>query len=159
MPLPKEVEALFDEAGGLKLAAELDANPDRPKLGDINKRYDSQGRLKATPVVPPEAQHRHSGVVDVDMTNYYYGMMALSIMGAGLAGATAYLWKRVKKNDEYLEAIREYTSRLVNETRCGNMAYSSLLDDMELEDEGTVVWTKYAPDSEDELTAPRDTTH
>ena len=117
---------------------------------------------KATPILPPDLRVASSpsvNLIEVDVTKQYYTMVGLSIVSAGLAGATAYLWKRVKKNDEYLEAIREYTSRLVNETRCGNMAYSSLLDDMELEDEGTVVWTKYAPDSEDELTAPRDTTH
>lgn len=151
MQLPKQIEELFDADGNL--AVELDAHPDRPKVGDINKRYDSQGRLKAAPVVPPEAQ-QDDGFIDVDMTRYHYGMIALSLLGAGLAGTTTYLWRKVKKQDEYLEAIKEYTSRLVNETRCGNMAYSSLLDDMDLEDEGTVVWSKdYIPDNEDELTA------
>lgn len=151
MNLPKEIEELFDESG--ELIAELSANPDTPKVGDINKRYDSQGRLKARPVTPPEWAE---GIVDVDMTKYYWGMVGLTALSTGLAGATAYLWRRVKRNDEYLEAIKEYTSRLVNETRCGNLAYSSLLDDMDLEDEGTVVWEKeYFLDEDDAEPKPR----
>ena len=102
--LPPELESLFDSSGNLK---------------------------KATPVLPPEALKLDTdGMVDIDMTNYYRGMWAMAITSVALTAGVSYLWRKVKRQDEYLEAIREYISRSVNETQCGKLAYVSLLEDM-----------------------------
>lgn len=112
---------------------------------------------KATPVLPPEGflpkeePLTTEGVVEVNMTRYYAANVALTAATFGLTAATAYLWRKVKKQDEYMEAIREYTSRLINETRCGQAAYVTFLDDEDLEDD-TVNWNnEREPVDEDDL--------
>lgn len=83
---------------------------------------------KATPVYPPSAELK---VVEVNMTYYYYTAVGLTLSTLGLTGVSTYLWRRLKRQEEYMEAIREYVSRLVNETSCGKNAYTSLLDEIE----------------------------
>lgn len=69
-------------------------------------------------------------VIDVDMTKYHYAMVAMSVTTTGLAGATGYLWYRLRRNEQYMEALKEYISRLVS-TDCGKEAYETFLDDVE----------------------------
>lgn len=89
---------------------------------------------KATPVQPPSDFKMPSAelrVVEVNMTYYYYTAVGLTLSTLGLGGFSTYLWRRLKRQEEYMEAIREYVSRLVNETNCGKSAYVSLLDEIE----------------------------
>jgi len=83
---------------------------------------------KATPVYPPSAELK---VVEVNMTYYYYTAVGLTLSTLGMGALNTYLWRRIKRQEEYMEAIREYVSRLVNETSCGKNAYTSLLDEIE----------------------------
>lgn len=94
---------------------------------------------KATPVHPPVAPE--VDVIDVDMTHVYTILGVLSVSTVALSASTAWLWKKTRKNEEYLEAMREYVSRLVNETECGQTAYATLLDEIDT-DEPPVDWSE-----------------
>lgn len=87
---------------------------------------------RAKPVYPPAPQQ---DIIEVDMTTTYVMLGLLGVGVAGLGASNFYLWRKTKKNGEYLEALREYVSRLVNETECGAMAYETLIDDFESETE------------------------
>lgn len=133
--LPENVSDLFDKDGNL--AVNLSAK-------------------KATPVAPTEKlpwmdeEPVGQPVLEVNMTRYFAANVALGVATVGLSAATAYLARKVRKQDEYLEAIREYTSRLINETRCGRQAYDTFLEDEGLED--TVNWAnEREPVDEDDL--------
>lgn len=80
---------------------------------------------KAAKVLPPPSEPE---IIEVDMTSTYTVMGVLTVAVVGLTGTTAFLWRKTRVNAEYLEAIREYVSRLVTETDCGNKAYRSIVD-------------------------------
>ena len=85
---------------------------------------------KATPVQPPVREE----IIEVDMTTTYFVMSALTVSTVGLGVTTAVLWRRSKKNEEKIEAISEYVSRLINRTEVGRVAYQTLIDDIEKEE-------------------------
>lgn len=94
---------------------------------------------KATPVRPPVHEPE---IVDVDMTNVYTALGLLTFTASALGISTVLLWRKTRRNEEYLEAMREYVSRLVNETQCGHTAYRTLIDEIEEDDEPPVDWSE-----------------
>ncbi len=88
---------------------------------------------KAAPVYPPQPES-----IDVDMTTVYTVMSLLTVSTVGLGISTTLLWRKARKNEEYITALGDYVSRLVKDTECGKVAYQTFLDDEE-EDE-VVVW-------------------
>jgi hypothetical protein len=111
---------------------------------------------KAAKVYPPVLDPE-PGIIEVNMTTVYTTLGLLTATTAGLSITTAYLWRKTRRNEEYLEAIREYVSRLVTETKCGNMAYTSIVDGAAEEDalEDTVDWSDEVgvyPEEEEEAT-------
>lgn len=94
---------------------------------------------KATPIRPPAYE---SEIVDVNMTSVYTTLGLLTFSTVTLGVSTALLWRKTRRNEEYLEAMREYVSRLVNETECGHTAYRTLIDEIETEDEPPVDWSE-----------------
>lgn len=131
MEIPPEIMDLIDseeELEEFKQLLEIEQLPTR------EYEMDDTPIRKARPVTPPEAMSSlEGGEVDVDMTKYYYGMVGLSLLGAGLAGATGYLWRKVKQNNESIEALSEYASRLINHTDCGREAFETFLEEENLE--------------------------
>lgn len=116
---------------------------------DVNARYDRYGNLKAARVYPKPEGHLE---VEVDMTKHHLALVGLSVASVGLGATTAYLWRKVRKQDEHMEAVREYLSRLINETSCGKGAYVTFLVDEDLDDEETVNWAnEREPVDEDDL--------
>lgn len=87
---------------------------------------------KATPVPPPATDEEF---VDVDMTKMYYAVSALGIATAGLTASTVWLWRKVRRTEQHVEALAEFTSKMVNDTECGKAAYATLMDGAVLEDE------------------------
>lgn len=87
---------------------------------------------KATPIAPP--MYDVGDIVEVDMTKLYLTVGALTVTTAGLAGVTTVLWRRVRREIEYREALSEYIQRLVNRTDCGYAAYQSFVEDDEAEE-------------------------
>lgn len=117
---------------------------------NVEALYTANGDLKAKPVLPPEELDTSGSAVEVNMTTYYLTNIALSAATVGLGAATAYLWRKVRKQDEHMEAVREYLSRLINETNCGKEAYVTFLVDEDLEE--TVNWAnEREPVDEDDL--------
>jgi len=98
---------------------------------------------KATPIAPPVIDE--PSYVEVNMTALYATVGTLAVSTVGLAATTVVLWRRSKRNAEYLEALSEYTSRLVNQTKCGRQAYDSLVDEIE-DDEATEPETTDLPE-------------
>jgi hypothetical protein len=99
---------------------------------------------KATPVYPPgakitiDADGKHitsrvlpelePDVIEVNMTTYVVVTTTLAITTVGLTAAVVKLWRRTKRNTELIEALGDYTAKLVNETDCGSEAYQLLVD-------------------------------
>ena len=130
-----------------KLTATSDINSLRERAAKLNEqsRHDLHEELKkAARVYPPE-----ENVVEVDMTKFHLAMIALGITTTGLGAATAYLWRKVKKQDEQMEAVSEYLSRLINRTDCGRKAYETFLEDEGLE--APVNWSESENIDEDDL--------
>jgi hypothetical protein len=90
---------------------------------------------KASKVYPPV----EDDIVEVNMTGLYTTVGVLSVATIGLTAATSYLWRKTKRNQEYVEALAEYVSRLVDETECGKVAYQSIVDGAT--DEAPVDWS------------------
>lgn len=127
--IPENVEKLFDKEGNLA----VDLETKRPVQ-------------KAKPVVPPHVVEEQTK--SVDLTKYHTGMTILALGGAGLAAATGLLWRKVKSQNESIEALSAYVSRLVNETSCGRMAYDTFVDE---DEDGTVNWNDDEFIDEDDL--------
>lgn len=114
---------------------------------DVNARYDQYGNLKAARVYPKPDGHIE---VEVDMTKHHLALVGLTAASVGLSATTAFLWRKVRKQEEHMEAVREYVSRLINETNCGRLAYDTFLEDEGLED--TVNWAnEREPVDEDDI--------
>lgn len=95
---------------------------------------------KATPVHPPEPTRN---VVEVDMTQVYLYMGGLALSTAMLGVGTIISLKLQRRNREHIEALSEFTSRMINETDCGHKAYETLLAEYEDEieaQEQTATW-------------------
>lgn len=86
---------------------------------------------KAARVTPPMPE---PDIIEVDMTNVYATLGLLSVSTAALAATTVTLWRRVRKNAEDVETLREYTSRLVRDTECGELAYRNIVAAAEAEE-------------------------
>lgn len=126
----------------VNITAREDTLPD-----DVNARYDRYGNLKAARVFPKPEGHLE---VEVDMTKHHLALVGLSVASVGLGATTAYLWRKVRKQDEHMEAVREYMSRLISETNCGRQAYDTFLEEEGLEE--PVNWAnEREPVDEDDL--------
>jgi hypothetical protein len=101
------------------------------KIAPARVFTDEDGKVIRVTTGTPENE---PGIVDVDMTHVFTALGVLGVLTTGLTASTVYLWRKTKRNSEYLEALREYTSRLVLETRCGKMAYQSIVDGAAEED-------------------------
>jgi hypothetical protein len=104
-----------------------------PRTAHLHRRSKME---KATKVYPPV----EDDIVEVNMTGLYTTVGILSVATIGLTAATSYLWRKTKRNQEYLEALAEYVSRLVDETECGRVAYQAIVDDS-AEEDAPVDWS------------------
>jgi hypothetical protein len=101
--------------------------------------------MKAAKVFPPEPE-----IVEVNMTKLYGTVTTLVVASAGLTAANIALWRRTKKNREYVEALGDYVSKLVTETRCGNLAYQAILDGAGDVSQAEVDWSRSGSFDEDD---------
>jgi hypothetical protein len=92
--------------------------------------------LKAARVYPPEPD-----IVEVNMTKLYGTVAALVVASAGLTASNVFLWRKTKKNREYVEALGDYVSKLVTETSCGSAAYKAILEEAEGVTQAEVDWS------------------
>lgn len=107
---------------------------------------------KATPIRPP-APVIEDTIVEVNMTSVYTTLGLLTVTTAGLSLSTAYLWRKVRRQQEDTEALAEFVNRLVNDTECGEVAYKNIVDRAAQED--TVDWSDEVspyPEEEEEST-------
>lgn len=96
---------------------------------------------KATPIHPPIIDP-NLAIVDVDMTRVYWGLYTLGFTATTLAVSNVWLWRKHIKNEQYMEAMKEFVSRMVK-TDCGSEAYNTLLDGAALEDNEVADWSDF----------------
>lgn len=87
---------------------------------------------KARTIRPPDSfyqQQFEAPVVQVDVSRLYYTAATAGAVALASVGANVFLYLKVRRNREHLEAVREYMNRLINKTSCGQEAYDTFYED------------------------------
>ncbi len=103
----------------------------------------NENTVKATPVRPPLPE---PDIVEVNMTNVHAALVGLGFATATLAVSNVILWRKYRRNEGYMDAMKTYVARLTD-TECGAVAFQTLVDGAarEAADEATD-WSDFADD-------------
>lgn len=84
------------------------------------------------------------------MTRLHATVALIGVTAASLAVSHVVLWRKHRRNEEYMDAMKEYVSRMVD-TECGRKAFQTIVDGATTEEEmenaaEAVDWSDFSDD-------------